>query len=308
MLEITHVSKRFAHLQALGDLSLHLADGELVGLVGANGSGKSTTMRIIMGVLDSGTVTWRGSPVDARVRRRIGYMPEERGLYPRMRVREQLIYLARLHGVPAHGARRLMREWTERLGLVQRRGDEVQALSLGNQQRVQLAAALVGLPDPVWEVCPGPDSTAVISVSAAGPTEQPLLAAAHRLGALRELGAPPTLTVLHSADEAVVAGVISLLQQQALAAQVAQLGGDPATIGRAVSDATPDVTELDPPERGRPTSRRATPCSCSPTWCSWSPSCSAVRRSRRAWWRMWWRRSPVASWRSCWRACAPHPC
>ena len=103
MLEITHVSKRFAHLQALGDLSLHLADGELVGLVGANGSGKSTTMRIIMGVLDSGTVTWRGSPVDARVRRRIGYMPEERGLYPRMRVREQLIYLARLHGVPAPG-------------------------------------------------------------------------------------------------------------------------------------------------------------------------------------------------------------
>ena len=149
MLELSGLSKRFGSLQALDDLSLSLDRGEIVGFVGANGAGKSTTMRIVMGVLhaDAGTVTWKGAPVDAAIRRGIGYMPEERGLYPRMKVAEQLIYLARLHGLSASAAKAAANRWTERLGLEERRGDEVQSLSLGNQQRVQLAAALVSDPE-----------------------------------------------------------------------------------------------------------------------------------------------------------------
>ena len=149
MLELSGLSKRFGSLQALDDLSLSLDRGEIVGFVGANGAGKSTTMRIVMGVLhaDTGTVTWKGTPVDAAIRRSIGYMPEERGLYPRMKVAEQLIYLARLHGLSASAAKAAASQWTERLGLEERRGDEVQSLSLGNQQRVQLAAALVSGPE-----------------------------------------------------------------------------------------------------------------------------------------------------------------
>ena len=149
MLELSGLSKRFGSLQALDDLSLSLARGEIVGFVGANGAGKSTTMRIVMGVLaaDSGAVTWMGAPVDAAIRRTIGYMPEERGLYPRMKVVEQLIYLARLHGLSASAAKAAADRWTERLDLEGRRGDEVQSLSLGNQQRVQLAAALVSDPE-----------------------------------------------------------------------------------------------------------------------------------------------------------------
>ena len=149
MLELSRLSKRFGSLQALDDLSLSLDRGEIVGFVGSNGAGKSTTMRIVMGVLaaDSGAVTWMGAPVDAAVRRTIGYMPEERGLYPRMKVAEQLVYLARLHGLSASAAKAAANRWTERLGLEERRGDEVQSLSLGNQQRVQLAAALVSDPE-----------------------------------------------------------------------------------------------------------------------------------------------------------------
>ena len=148
MLQISHLSKRFGSLQALNELSFPVGDDELVGFVGANGAGKSTTMRIAMGVLeaDSGTVTWDGQPVDAGLRRRIGYMPEERGLYPKMKVEAQLTYLARLHGVSKARAQEAALEWTERLGIQARRGDEVQKLSLGNQQRVQLAAALVADP------------------------------------------------------------------------------------------------------------------------------------------------------------------
>ncbi len=149
MLVLSGLSKRFGSLQALDNLSLSLAGGEIVGFVGANGAGKSTTMRIVMGVLaaDTGTVTWKGSPMDAAIRRSIGYMPEERGLYPRMKVTDQLIYLARLHGLSASAAKAAADRWTERLGLEGRRGDEVQSLSLGNQQRVQLAAALVSDPE-----------------------------------------------------------------------------------------------------------------------------------------------------------------
>ena len=121
----------------------------MVGFVGPNGAGKTTAMRITLGVLgaDAGEVRWRGRPVDGVARRRFGYIPEERGLYPKMRVLDQLVYLARLHGVgrAAAGIRGL--EILETLGVADRAKDRVESLSLGNQQRVQLAAALVYEPD-----------------------------------------------------------------------------------------------------------------------------------------------------------------
>ena len=149
MLEIDAVSKRYGDLVALDAMSFTVRPGELFGFVGANGAGKTTTMRIALGVLaaDRGEVRVGGRPVDAAMRRRIGYMPEERGLYPKMKVGEQLRYLARLHGLSAADAAASVASWTERLGVAGRVDDEVQKLSLGNQQRVQLAAALVHSPE-----------------------------------------------------------------------------------------------------------------------------------------------------------------
>jgi ABC-2 type transport system ATP-binding protein len=148
-LEIDGVSKRFGDVIALRETTFDVRAGELFGFVGSNGAGKTTTMRIALGVLaaDAGEVRYDGTPINLETRRHIGYMPEERGLYPRMKVGEQLVYLARLHGLSASAAKKSTAEWTERLGVAGRRDDEVQKLSLGNQQRVQLAAALVHNPD-----------------------------------------------------------------------------------------------------------------------------------------------------------------
>ncbi|MCD5421512.1 ATP-binding cassette domain-containing protein [Rhodococcus pyridinivorans] len=144
-LTIDNLSKRYGDTVALDGVSFEVRPGELFGFVGSNGAGKTTTMRITLGVLaaDSGEVRIDGKPVDLEIRRNIGYMPEERGLYPKMKVGKQLSYLARLHGLSKSEASEAVQRWTERLGIAERLGDTVDALSLGNQQRVQLAAALV---------------------------------------------------------------------------------------------------------------------------------------------------------------------
>jgi ABC-2 type transport system ATP-binding protein len=144
-LEIDRVSKKYGELTALDAVTFDVRAGELFGFVGSNGAGKTTTMRIALGVLaaDSGEVRFAGRPIDHRTRTHIGYMPEERGLYPKMKVLDQLVYLAQLHGMSPDAAHAGAENWIGRLGIKQRRGDEVQKLSLGNQQRVQLAAALV---------------------------------------------------------------------------------------------------------------------------------------------------------------------
>ena len=148
-LEIDSLTKSYGSLRALDRASFNVAAGEIFGFVGSNGAGKTTAMRIILGVLDAdaGQTRWNGAPLTLETRRGIGYMPEERGLYPRMRVGEHLVYLARLHGMGARDAQKAMERWTERLGVASRRKDEVQKLSLGNQQRIQLAAALVHEPE-----------------------------------------------------------------------------------------------------------------------------------------------------------------
>jgi ABC-2 type transport system ATP-binding protein len=165
MLDIGGISKRFGQVRALDDVTFSVRPGEVFGFVGSNGAGKTTTMRIVLGVLsaDAGEVRWKGTPVDADLRRRIGYMPEERGLYPKMKVGEQLRYLARLHGLAAAEAGAAVERWTTLLDIGHRLGDEVQKLSLGNQQRVQLAAALVHDPEVLVldEPFSGLDPTAV---------------------------------------------------------------------------------------------------------------------------------------------------
>ncbi|HEV8065576.1 MAG TPA: ATP-binding cassette domain-containing protein, partial [Acidimicrobiales bacterium] len=119
------------------------------GFLGPNGAGKTTTMRAIFGLtdLDAGNVRWDGAPVGQTERRRFGYMPEERGLYPGMQVGQQVEYLARLHGLSAGDAARATATWLERLEIADRRESKVEVLSHGNQQRVQLAAALAHNPD-----------------------------------------------------------------------------------------------------------------------------------------------------------------
>jgi ABC-2 type transport system ATP-binding protein len=149
MLELSGVSRSFGAVRALDDVGFTVRRGRLTGFVGGNGAGKTTAMRIVLGVLsaDAGTVRLDGKPLDAPTRRTFGYMPEERGLYPRMKVAEQLAYLARLRGFDRPAAERRARALLERLDVAQRADDRLDTLSLGNQQRVQVAASVVHDPD-----------------------------------------------------------------------------------------------------------------------------------------------------------------
>ncbi|MEV4953096.1 ABC transporter ATP-binding protein [Paenarthrobacter nitroguajacolicus] len=147
-LQLTGISRSFGDRRVLHDVDLTVHRGEIVGFIGGNGAGKTTTMRVILGLLtpDHGEVTWEALPITAKDRRRIGYMPEERGLYPQMPVRDQIIHFALLEGHQAGAAREVADELIASLGLQGREQALVQDLSLGNQQRVQLAVALVGDP------------------------------------------------------------------------------------------------------------------------------------------------------------------
>ncbi|MCJ1700153.1 ATP-binding cassette domain-containing protein [Rathayibacter festucae] len=149
MLSVQNISRSFGAHRAVDDVSFDVGRGRLTGFVGGNGAGKTTTMRMILGVLrpDSGEVTLDGAPVGQAALHGFGYMPEERGLYPKMEIGEQLAYLARLHGIDKATAVQRADDLLERLGLIERRRDKLEALSLGNQQRVQVAAALVHDPD-----------------------------------------------------------------------------------------------------------------------------------------------------------------
>ena len=149
LLELDGLSRSFGRVQALDGLSFSVPSGLVTGFLGPNGAGKTTTMRAVFGLtaLDAGSVRWNGAPVGAGERRRFGYMPEERGLYPNMLVAEQVAYLGRLHGMDAAAATRETGRWLERLGVTERGASKVESLSHGNQQRVQLAAALVHDPE-----------------------------------------------------------------------------------------------------------------------------------------------------------------
>lgn len=149
LLQLEGLRRSYGPVVALDDLSFEVPSGQVVGFLGPNGAGKTTTMRAIFGLtdLDAGEVTWNSAPVGQAERRRFGYMPEERGLYPGMLVGEQVEYLGRLHGLSATTAADAAAVWMERLEIGQRRDAKVEQLSHGNQQRVQLAAALVHEPE-----------------------------------------------------------------------------------------------------------------------------------------------------------------
>jgi len=148
MLETRGLTRLFGDQRAVDDVDLTVRPGGLTGFVGGNGAGKTTTMRMIMGILEptAGEVLWRGRPVAWDDRARFGYMPEERGLYPKQPVLFQLVYLGRLHGMTAAAARRAGQEYLERFDLADRANDALESLSLGNQQRVQIAAAVMSSP------------------------------------------------------------------------------------------------------------------------------------------------------------------
>ena len=148
MLSVAGLTRRFGDHLALDDVTFDVRPGRMTGFVGANGAGKTTTMRIILGVLaaTAGSVSWHGAPLTPAVRRDFGYMPEERGLYPKMKIRDQLVFFGRLHGLDELRAAERTDKILGRLGLSERAGDVLETLSLGNQQRVQIAAALVHEP------------------------------------------------------------------------------------------------------------------------------------------------------------------
>lgn len=224
VLELQQINRSFSGRPVLKDINLTVRPGRMTGFVGANGAGKTTTMRIILGVLsaDSGSVTLDGAPVVAADRRRFGYMPEERGLYPKMKVAEQLAYFARLHGLGSAAARTNSTSLLEQLGLTERAEEPVERLSLGNQQRVQIAVALVHDPEVLVldEPFSGLDPVAVETVQAvlndyAG-RGAPVLFSSHQLdivericddlaiiadGSIRASGSREDLRAAHSEPE-----------------------------------------------------------------------------------------------------------
>ena len=148
-LVLSDVARSFGAVTAVRSVSFDVPAGMTFGLLGPNGAGKTTTMRMILGILvpDRGTVTWDGAPVDLRVRRRFGYLPEERGLYGKLHVREQIAYFGRLHGIAPPNDVRRADAWIERLGLEDDATRPCGELSKGNQQKVQIACAALHEPE-----------------------------------------------------------------------------------------------------------------------------------------------------------------
>lgn len=195
LLELHSITRSYGDRVVLSDVSFAVRGGRITGFVGSNGAGKTTTMRVILGVLtpDSGSVTLDGAPLAAGGRTRFGYMPEERGLYPKMKLAEQLIYLGRLHGMSTRQATDSTDALLERLDLTERADAAVESLSLGNQQRAQIAAALVHEPEVLVldEPFSGLDPLAVESVLAVlkdrAVTGVPVLFSSHQLDIVERL-------------------------------------------------------------------------------------------------------------------------
>ena len=250
MLEVRGLTKSYGSRRVLHDVTFDVAPGRLTGFIGGNGAGKTTTMRIILGVLatDEGTVSLDGSRLGPADRRRFGYMPEERGLYPKMRLAEQLSYLARLHGFTERDAGASVDRLLDRLGLAERRDDDVEKLSLGNQQRAQIAAALVHRPSVLIldEPFSGLDPIAVETVlgvlqdhAAAG---APVLFSSHQLDIVERL----CDDVVIIADGAIrAAGDASGLRDQHAGLRYALDGAPPA-----LAEGAPGIRILESTDRG----------------------------------------------------------
>lgn len=147
-LVISNVVKKFGEKTAVDGISFTMENPGVFGLLGTNGAGKTTTIRMILGILekDSGTIQWNGKPV-TRENVKFGYLPEERGLYPKAKVREQLLYFAKLRGLTAKAAKNSMEQWCERLGVTEYINSVAEHLSKGNQQKIQFISALIHDPE-----------------------------------------------------------------------------------------------------------------------------------------------------------------
>lgn len=148
-LDIQNITKRFGDFTAVSDISFNVESGSIFGFLGTNGAGKTTTMRMILDIIrpDTGEITWDGTPTRDLPRDLFGYLPEERGLYPKMVVEDQLLFLAQLYGADKKAAQAELDEWLERLNITENREKTVDQLSKGNQQKIQLIASFLHNPD-----------------------------------------------------------------------------------------------------------------------------------------------------------------
>lgn len=147
-LKIENITKKFGQFTAVNDLSLSIPEQEMFGFLGANGAGKTTTFRMILGLIDptKGKITWNGKPIDYSTSELIGYLPEERGLYPKLQVKDQLVYLARLRGMKKQDALNELDIWLERFKVPEYKDKKVEELSKGNQQKIQFISAVIHRP------------------------------------------------------------------------------------------------------------------------------------------------------------------
>ncbi|NPC92068.1 ABC transporter ATP-binding protein [Bacillus sp. WMMC1349] len=149
MLKISNTTKKFGSFTAVDHLTLDIPEKQMFGLLGANGAGKTTTFRMILGLLNAteGSVTWKDKPINYNVSNRIGYLPEERGLYPKLKVKDQLVYLGRLKGMTKQNVLKEMHNWLERFHITEYADKRVEELSKGNQQKIQFITAVLHKPE-----------------------------------------------------------------------------------------------------------------------------------------------------------------
>ena len=219
MLVVDRIRRSFGAAIAVRNVSFTVERGSIFGLLGPNGAGKTTTMRMILGIFapDDGAISWDGAPITLATRRRFGYLPEERGLYGKMRVRDQIAYFARLHGCDSGVAKTRTSAWIERLGIQQYADRPCGELSKGNQQKVQLASAAVHEPEllvldePFSGLDPVNAETMLASIKALAATGTTLVLSSHQMFQIEN--ACSTFCII-GAGEVRAAGTLAQLRER----------------------------------------------------------------------------------------------
>ncbi|HEY4440421.1 MAG TPA: ATP-binding cassette domain-containing protein [Candidatus Elarobacter sp.] len=251
-LVLSGVARSFGNVTAVRDVSFEVPAGTTFGLLGPNGAGKTTTMRMILGILppDRGTVTWNGAPIDLHVRRRFGYLPEERGLYAKVKVRDHIAYFGRLHGVEPPDDKAGADQWIERLGLGEYANRRCGELSKGNQQKVQIACAalhhpeLLILDEPFSGLDPVNAETLLDALRALREAGTTLILSSHQMWQIEDL-CERFCIIAHGTVRA--SGTLTELRSGWPTRVVKVEPPSPAL--RAVIDAVPGARELPSPER-----------------------------------------------------------